>query len=204
MKNLTSMRKHVYPYLLLIFLLVSGCATYHDRNAMFHQAIAKRDYDAAVLYLENNDKDSKGRNRLLYNMEKGIALHLSGNYIASNDAFEKAYIILEEFSKNYALHALSFLSNPTVTAYAGEDFEKVQIHYYKALNFVLSGNLNDALVECRRINIKLNILNDRYEAGKKNHYGSDAFAWNFMGMLYDAVKEYNNAFICYRNALETY
>ncbi|MCD4655488.1 hypothetical protein K8T06_16330, partial [bacterium] len=42
------------------------------------------------------------------------------------------------------------------------------------------------------------------EAGKKNHYGSDAFAWNFMGMLYDAVKEYNNAFICYRNALETY
>jgi len=189
---------------LLILMVLSGCVTYHEKNIIFHQALESGHYKEAVEYLEDNDDIARGRNSLLYYMDMGIALHLLGDYVSSNEAFEKAYVILEEFSRNHALTALSFLSNPTITDYAGEDYEKVQIHYYKALNFALMGNINDALVECRRINIKLNIINDKYESGKKNHYGSDAFAWNLMGMLFDSAKEYNNAFVCYRNALETY
>ena len=205
MKKLSPKRRSYLSVLCVVVLMcLSGCATYHQRNIKFHQEIARGNFDGAITYLEKNAGDSKGRNRLLYHMELGTALHLSGRYSESNEAFEKAYIILEEFGKNVAMEAVSFLTNPAVVPYAGEDFEKVQIHYYKALNFALMGNYNDALVECRRINVKLNILNDRYETGKKNHYKSDAFAWNFMGILYDSVKEYNNAFICYRNALEAY
>lgn len=61
----------------------------------------------------------------------------------------------------------------------------------------------EALVECRRINIKLNELNDRYEK-KKNSYKRDAFAMNLMGIIYEASGDFNNAFIAYRNAYNAY
>jgi len=191
-------------WLILSIGVLSGCATYHQQNIQFHTAIAEGRYQDAVDFLETHDRDADGKNRLLYRMEKGSALHLAGHYLESNTTLEEAYVILEEFQRNYALEALSFITNPAIVPYPGEDFEKVQIHYYKALNFTLLGNISDALVEARRINIKLNQLNDRYEAGRKNHYGSDAFAWTLMGLLFDASREYNDAFICYRNALDTY
>lgn len=196
-----------YTCVLIVILVLaglSGCATYHQRTLVFHQAIADGRYQDAVDYLDNHPQDARGKNRLLYHMEKGTAQHFAGRFTDSNETLETAYVILEEFQRNYALEALSFITNPAIVPYPGEDFEKVQIHYFKALNFALLGNLSDALVEARRINIKLNQLNDRYEAGKKNHYNSDAFAWTLMGILFDANKEYNDAFICYRNALETY
>ncbi len=190
--------------ILLFWLTISGCATYYQQNIEFQNAISAGEYSAAVEHLENDGSVRTYRNRLLYYLEKGTALHMAGDYLASNDAFEQAYIYIEDFMRNYGLEAFSFLTNPTVVPYPGEDFERVQIHYFKALNFALTGNLPDALVECRRINIKLNEINDNYESGKKNHYSGDAFAWNLMGIFHDAAGEFNNAFICYRNALEIY
>ncbi|MGB3975158.1 MAG: hypothetical protein WBM02_09935 [bacterium] len=191
---------------ILVFLIntLTGCATYYQQNIAFQQAIAAGQYHQAVDYLENNSALRKKPNKLLYYLEKGTALHMAGEYGASNEMFEKAYAFIDDFIKNHGLEALSFITNPTVVPYPGEDFERVQIHYFKALNHAMTGNLSDALVECRRINIKLNEINDRYESNKRNHYSGDAFAWNLMGIFYDALKEYNNAFICYRNALALY
>ncbi|MBN1297794.1 hypothetical protein JXA80_13520 [bacterium] len=194
----------LYLFLAGMAAALSGCATYHQKNQAFHQAIATAHYQEAVEMMDRRSSEARGRNRLLYHMEKGAAEHMAGEYAASNDTLEKAYIILDEFQRNYALETVSFITNPTVVPYPGEDFEKVQIHYYKAMNFALENNLDDARVECRRINIKLNEINDRYEAGKKNHYQTDAFAWNLMGLLFDASGDVNDAFICYRNALEAY
>ena len=87
--------------------------------------------------------------------------------------------------------------------YAGEDHELVLMHYFKALNFLRMNQFDEALVECRRINNKLNLLNDRYEK-KKNRYRRDAFALNLMGIAYEASGDVNNAFIAYRNAYEAY
>lgn len=188
----------------LLWLTVSGCATYYQQNIAFQNAISAGEFSAAADLLDKDGTIKRHRNRLLYYLEKGSALHMAGDYAASNEALENAYIYTEDYMKNYGLKAFSFLTNPSVVPYPGEDFERVQIHYFKALNFALAGNLPDALVECRRINIKLNAINDSYEAGKKNHYSGDAFAWNLMGILHDAAGEYNDAFICYRNALEIY
>lgn len=185
-------------------MFLSGCATYHQKHIVFHNAIARGDYNAAVDYLESKPGMGSGKNKLVYYLDLGTARHLAGDFQRSNDAFEQAYLFIEDFRRNYALDALSFITNPAVVPYPGEDFEKVQIHYYKALNFALQGNIDDALVECRRINIKLNEINDQYEAGKKNRYSVDAFAWYFMGILFDVNREHNNAFICYRNALDGY
>jgi hypothetical protein len=64
------------------------------------------------------------------------------------------------------------------------------------------GKPDDALVECRRLNIRLQQLTDRYESDAK--YRKDAFINTLMGIIYDSGKDYNNAFIAYRNALEVY
>ncbi|MBI9062597.1 MAG: hypothetical protein JEZ14_11475 [Marinilabiliaceae bacterium] len=60
-----------------------------------------------------------------------------------------------------------------------------------------------ALVECRRVNIRLQQINDQYKKNK-NKYSRDAFAHTLMGLVYEASGNTNDAFIAYRNALEIY
>ena len=64
------------------------------------------------------------------------------------------------------------------------------------------GQNEEALVEVKRMNLRLNQLNDRYKS--KNKFQKDAFIHLLMGIVYDVNKEYNNAFIAYRNAYEIY
>ncbi len=78
------------------------------------------------------------------------------------------------------------------------------INYYKAIGYLQLGKNEEALIECRRVNEKLYALNDKYPRNHKNRYSDDAFAHNLMGMIYDASKDYNNAFIAYRNAYNVY
>jgi hypothetical protein len=95
------------------------------------------------------------------------------------------------------------LPYPGVKPYQAEDFEKVMVNYFKALNYIRLGEYDEALVEARRITIKLHQLNDKYK-DHKNRYSDDAFAHVMIGLIYDAGNDYNNAFIAYRNALEVY
>jgi hypothetical protein len=90
-----------------------------------------------------------------------------------------------------------------VKPYKPEDFEIGMLNYFTALNYINLGQLDDAIVECKRIDIKLDKLNDKY-GQRKNRYRHDAFAHMLMGLIYDANRDYNNAFIAYRNSLEIY
>ena len=187
----------------LTLLSVLGCATYYDKNIEFQEHFVLGEFAQAAKILDKNKGEAKGRDRLLYFLQQGVVLQLQGSFEESNKYFEDAYLFTEDLQKNYATEAISLLTNPMVKPYRGEDFEAVLIHYYKALNYLRSNQTENALVECRRVNNKLNQINDRY-AKRKNRYKRDAFAYNLMGIIFDAVGDHNNAFISYRNALETY
>jgi len=189
--------------ILSIFLLTEGCATYYRRGREFQESFTQGDFTKALEALDENKRARTGKNRLLYLLNKGVVYQLLGNYEESNRVFENAYLFVEDLQKNYTVEALSLITNPQIRPYRGEDFEVVQIHYYKALNFLRLGAMEEALVECRRLNIRLNQLNDRYGT-RKNRYKQDAFALNLMGIIYEASGEYNDAFIAYRNAYNTY
>lgn len=189
--------------IVFFLLLLPGCATYYQKNIEFQKHFVKGEIQQAAKVLEKNKDIAKGKNRLLYFLQKGVVLQMLGNYEESNQPFENAYLFSEDIQTNYGLEAFSLLSNPTVKPYRGEDFELVQIHYYKALNYLLLRQFENALVECRRIDIKLNQLNDKY-TNRKNRYKRDAFAMNLVGIIYETAGEYNNAFIAYRNAYEIY
>ncbi len=188
---------------LLSIVIITSCATYYEKSIVFQQNFVEGEIDAANKTLDRYKKAAKGKDRLLYFLQKGVVLQMLGQYEESNNYFENAYTFTEDYKKNVSTEAASFLSNPTIKPYTGEDHEVVLIHYFKALNYLQSNSYDEALVECRRMNNKLNFLNDKYEK-RKNRYKRDAFVMNLMGIIYEASGDINNAFIAYRNAYEAY
>jgi hypothetical protein len=192
------MRKVVI--LLVTSFFVNACATYYEKNQAFMQAVYKNDYTTAEKLI-NHDNSPK-RNLLLSHLNKGSLYFMMGNHETSNKYFRLADYYVEDFQKNYASKALSFISNPKVVPYGGESFEQLMIHYYTAINYITMGELDNALVEAKRMLLKLQKTND-YHKGK-NKYNKDAFVHHLIGVIYDLQSDYNNAFIAYKNALDIY
>ncbi len=189
-------------WLILFLGFTMSCATYYQLNFEFNHHYANGDLEAASKLLDNNKKQAKDKNRFLYFVNQGLVNAQLGNYEESNEWFEKAYLFGEDYQKNYVDIAASFLVNPNTIAYPGEDHEHLLLLYYKAINYLKLRDYEAALVECRRLNNRLQVLSDKYKSDKK--YRRDAFVHNLMGIIYEASGDVNNAFIAYRNSLEIY
>lgn len=126
----------VYSLVLLAIALLAGCATYYQTTQDFQENFVKGDIESANNVLNKNKKAGKGRNKLLYNMQKGVVLQMLGRHEESNEFFEEAYIITEDYRQSNLNKAVSLVTNPTTKPYTGEDHELVLIHYYKALNYL--------------------------------------------------------------------
>ncbi|TKG90407.1 hypothetical protein EYV94_23670 [Puteibacter caeruleilacunae] len=188
---------------IIIVILVSGCASYYDKNIQFNNYFSSGQIEQAKATLIASEKKVKPKDQLLYNLNQGVVNRMTNNFEESIDYFNKADLMVEDYRKGFGTEALALISNPMMRPYKAEDFEGIMIHYYQALNYLEIGKYDEAIVECKRINIQLNALNDKYK-DHKNKYQQDAFAHLLMGLIYDAQKDYNNAFIAYRNALEVY
>lgn len=186
----------------LLFILFS-CTTYYQKTLQFQEYVYGARFDKAQEWLQNDKKGKRPRNLLLHELNAGWVNWITGKNDSSNVAFANADRLMEDQQKNIGMEAVALLTNPTVKPYKPEDFELVLVNYFKAINYVRMQRYEEALVECRKINIKLNQLNDKYK-DKKNRYSSDAFAHLLMGLIYDAGGDFNNAFIAYRNSLEAY
>lgn len=187
---------------LLIVFILSSCATFYQANYEFNRNVELGNIDAAYNALIENRKAMKRKAKFLYHANRGLLLFLQGEYEKSNQVLENAYILGEDYQKNYLEVTASFLTNPNRMEYAGEDHEHLLLLYYKALNYLKLENYESALVECRRLNLRLQTLSDKYKSDKK--YKQDAFIHNLMGIIYDASGDYNNAFVAYKNAVEIY
>lgn len=184
-------------------LIFTGCATYYQKNQAFYQAFESGNIENAEKIIQQSEKKVKPKDRLLYLLNRGVTTRMLGDYRESIKLFGEADHMIEDYSTNYGAEALALVTNPMATPYRAEDFEKVLIHFYQALNYIDLKQYDDALVECRRINIQLHEINDKYP-DHKNRYQDDAFAHLLTGLIYDALKDYNNAFISYRNAYDVY
>ncbi|RYD82944.1 MAG: hypothetical protein EOP53_02290 [Sphingobacteriales bacterium] len=196
------MKKYFLIICILVVVLLQSCMTYYARNRKFNEFFQQGNIAQAEELIAKDKKSPKRNARLLYFLNRGVVAQMLGKYDESNKHFDTALIISETFRKNYVMDAASFLSNPNITPYKGEDFELLMVHYYKAFNYLYLKKYDEALVECRQMNLKLQVLGDKYK--KDNRYKKDAFVNNLMGIIYEADGDYNNAFIAYRNALEIY
>ncbi len=183
-------------------LLLQSCATYYHLNQEFNRNFEQGDLPQAEKLLNSNKGAADGKERFLYYLNRGTVAALLDKPEESNTYLEQAYLFGEDYKVNYLNEAASFLSNPNMVVYKGEDHEHLLLLYYKALNFLKIGEHEKALVECRRLNDRLNKLSDKYRSD--NRYKRDAFIHTLMGIIYDADHDYNNAFIAYRNAYNIY
>jgi hypothetical protein len=188
---------------LMIMLFTSGCApTYYQKNYNFNSEFEKGDLQKALEALQADEGQAESKTRFIYYVNNGLLLSILGKYEESNEYFEKAFLFGEDYHINYASEAASYFVNPNLTMYHGEDHEHLLLLYFKALNFLKMNKPEDALVECRRLNIRLNKLSDKYKSDQK--FQRDAFIHTLMGIIYQSTQDYNNAFIAYRNAVEIY
>jgi uncharacterized protein len=187
-----------------VTILLAGCAgTHYDTLRSVQNAVQTGEYQRADELLSEKTSFAQGPNRLLYLLNKGTIAHLQGEYRRSNEFFEQAVARIAQLDVTSVTGVASeWMLSSTAQPYGGEDFERVMTHYYMALNYLMLDELDEALVECRRINTLLRELNDRYE--QKNVYKTDAFVLYLSGLIYEAMGETNDAFVDYRNAYDTY
>lgn len=162
-------------------------------------AIQSYDFQNALNDVAHSRFLKKKRNSLLYHLELGRLFHLQGLYEESNKHLNFADDLMD-YDNSIANFAISVLVNSASQKYRPEDFEKILIHYYKALNYSYLNETEGALVETRRMNLKQMELNEKND----NQYNKDPFGLLLMAQVYEKANDFNNAFISYRNAYEAY
>jgi len=96
----------------------------------------------------------------------GMLYHYDGDYVKSNEFLTEAeYAIEDLYTKSVGKAVASMLLNDNALDYFGEDYEDIYLNIFKALNYFHMNKSEDAFVEIRRVNNKLNLLEDKY---KKN------------------------------------
>ncbi len=206
--NLKQTKKHIsgignYAALVFFALFISSCATYYQRSHELMTAVYENNLASAEKILSDDEKwEKQKRNLLLFYLNKGTVLWMAGKHTESNIYLQKADYFVEDYNKSAAGTVLTMLASPKFTTYPGENFEQIMLHYYSVMNYMELQKLDEALIEAKRMLQKMQKITDAYKS--ENKYKRDAFAHNLLGIVYDARREYNDAFIAYRNAWQVY
>jgi hypothetical protein len=174
------------------------CAGYADRVARPRHDFDTGQYDLAIAQLkplvERRDNDE-----LLYLMDLGLVYHTAGRFLDAIETFHAAETLatLRDYT-SISGEVGSVVLNDEVSPYKGEDFEKILINVYLAIDYTLLNKWEDALVECRKVDHKLDLMIS------KGHlpYEQNAFAKYLAASLFESQNEWNDAFVDYRNTLK--
>jgi hypothetical protein len=188
----------------ILLLVLNGCGSSGTHYLLVDKSLLANDYRQADLIIQKAEADEYGaKSRVLYGMDRGMTLQLAGEYEQSNEVLEKAEGEVERlYTRSIRTESFAFMTNDNSLPFEGEPYEQVMINVLKALNYASMNRWQDALVEARRIDHRLNVLADRTK--DKAAYRDDGFARYLSGILYESTGDLNNAFIAYRKAYETF
>ena len=93
--------KNIVISLLLTIFLFSSCASYYQKSYLFQEQFSTGNLEQAQAFLISQKKAAEKKDRLLYFLDRGVVEQMLGNYEASNEYFEKAYIYNQDFRKNF-------------------------------------------------------------------------------------------------------
>jgi uncharacterized protein len=184
-------------------LLLASCGASTEFYRNVEDNISKGEYREAIEEVRSNRSAYGDKSTVLFSLDMGVLFHYAGEPDSSTKYFFAAEKEIEDlYTKSISLAALSFVLNDNVLPYEGEDFEKVLINVFLALNYAERGLTEEALVEARKVDLKLRQYVREYEG--KNKYQEDAFIRYIAGAMYETEGEINDAFISYRKAYEAY
>lgn len=227
---------------LLSVLFLSGCATY-NQGISDSLDLAKQGqwHEAEEIITDTLDSS---QDHLLRLLEKGALAQYQGDYERSNQLLEQAERLSDTFlEESISSRSWALLANPMQGDFQPTGFERVYINFFKSLNYLALAEraktrqqrqslLDAALVESRRIDLKLNeiaALNPSYEdidgankaflskavdwlsgfyTGGINSddyiYRDDAWARYMEGLQYEISGEYDDARIAYQASANLY
>ncbi|MEW6079109.1 MAG: hypothetical protein AB1724_14960 [Thermodesulfobacteriota bacterium] len=178
--------------LLAAGLMLSGCA-YGNLN-LARDAFYRGDIAGASQALIDADKISS-RDLLLYYMEKGAILHYSGNYEESVNLLLKASSLIEEQEIiSASQQTVSLVTSEWLMDYKGEYAERLLVHTFQMMNFLILGRNDSALVEAKQA-LKV------YDAYPEACNG-DYFTRALVAHCFESVGEINGAYIEYKKLAE--
>ena len=217
--------KTVAIALLSCLLLFVGCGWVATQKGFYDpiaSELGKGDFQKAVEAIETAKAHHKygQKDRFLYYMDAGLANHYASHFDTSNAKLTQAeYASDELFTKSISRAIGSFILNDNILEYDGEDYEVLYANLIKALNYMNADNFDEAFVEVKRANEKLNLLEQKYAdvskqlkqsstvdssevnldyTAKKVRFNNDAFArylsmhmYSVEGKMDDAKLDYN-------------
>ena len=154
--------------LTLVLATLSSCASMRTQQRQYVESVPlarEGGYSQAARIIEKaKGKDYQEKDRVLYYLDLGMLYHWAGLYEESNRMLDEAEMAIEElFTKSISRALSSGLLNDNALDYSGEDYEDIYLNVFKGLNYLALGNQSAALVEFRRVDIKLTILEDKYK-----------------------------------------
>lgn len=163
----------------LLVLLLSGCSSVMTRKEQFKEVdklFDKGDFSASAARLEKSrERYYAAKDRVIYYLDSGMLNHYAGNFKESNLMLSNAEDAIDElYTKSISKAALSMILNDNSQDYSGEDYEDVYLNLFKALNYIGLNEPDEALVETRRIDMKLGRLSDKYQKYTQELNASDS------------------------------
>ncbi|MES2801176.1 MAG: hypothetical protein V4654_01680 [Bdellovibrionota bacterium] len=180
----------------LLVIMLAGCASFLSQSEETKSLLRQGQLTQALKELKEKSQ-AEGKDQLMHMLDYAMALQISGDYRGSANAFIKADQLLEQ--KNY--HSISQVVGATLGAeemiqYKGESYEKFLLNSMNAINYLMLGDFDAALVECRRINSK--ILSFKMEG--REAYELSPFASYLSAIIWESQKKYDDAYIEYEAA----
>ena len=186
----------ILPFLLIIPLMM-GCSRYNMQE--LRTTLEQGNYEGAFAYIDKNTPEDP---KLPFLFERGLVAHYANSFAESGAAFAHAETIAEDlYTKSVLQEGASLFYNDQARPYPGTKYERLLAHYYSALNYVYQGQLDGALIECRRAT---NLINYFKGEDEKYDFFGTGFLAHLSGMCFEAAGEFNDAFISYRQAAEYY
>lgn len=159
--------------------------------------IARGDFEGALKQVDNSkQKEYSKKNAVLYYLDRAALLYDLERYNESDSSFAEADKLMDElFARSISRGIGTVLLNDNTTEYGGEIFERAIMHTYRAMNFMMSGQKDEALVEARRVTSFLS----RYSAFMKGKsgYRDSPFAQYLSAMLFEEAGQPDDARIAY-------
>ncbi|QSX33067.1 hypothetical protein JYB87_15230 [Shewanella avicenniae] len=216
----------------LVALALSGCA-YHGVLTSYPASIAPLktglDSSAPAVLPDTFKQGLQSADQLLYAEEAGRVAQIQGDFDGSINYFKQAIARYEKLDEralvslsNVGANSSSYFVNDKVIPYEGNSSERIMLHQYQALNYLMLNQLSAAQVELRKTNelqtLQQQALEDDDKKAQKLASGEvsaqveqlkalgdtplNPAGYYLTGLLHELFNEPNDAYIDYRKAAE--
>jgi hypothetical protein len=192
------------PVVASVSLLLYSCA---GRTALrmekLESVIRDGDYLTAIAEIKKNPKLYGKNSSFLFYMDIGVLFHYAGLYDSSTVYLQRAADIHHElFARSVTNEAAAVMVNDLVRPYRSKPYEIVLMHQIIALNYLVQGMTDEALVETRRVQL----LFDEWDRKDKSEtkYSSDPMFHFLSSIAYDAAGEFDNAAISLFKSIQAF